>query len=61
MSSEKGMVIVYTGRGKGKTTAGIRNSFTVSGSRAQGWNDSVYQGRVVLWRTFKLEETRTRI
>ena len=51
MSSDVGLLVVYTGKGKGKTTAGIRDCFAVSRSWLQGWNDSIYQGRMVLWRT----------
>ena len=42
MSSDIGLVIVYTGKGKGKTTARIRDCFTVSGSWLQSGNDSIY-------------------
>ena len=48
MSEGEGIVVIFTGKGKGKTSADARDCFEISWTWSTGSDDTVHQGRMVL-------------
>ena len=48
MSEGEGIVVIFTGKGKGKTSRSARDCFEISWTWSTGSDDTVHQGRMVL-------------